>query len=45
VILKGAWLDGQAGLLYAALSAHAAWLRCVKLWDMEQESHIIHHDE
>jgi len=35
VILKGAWLDGQAGLLYAALSAHAAWLRCIKLWDME----------
>lgn len=35
VIIKGAWLDGQAGLLYAALSAHAAWLRCVKLWDLE----------
>jgi len=34
VVLKGAWLDGQAGLMYAALSAHAAWLRCVKLWEM-----------
>jgi glycosyltransferase involved in cell wall biosynthesis len=35
VVLKGAWLDGQAGLMYAALSAHAAWLRSVKLWEME----------
>jgi glycosyltransferase involved in cell wall biosynthesis len=35
VVLKGAWLDGQAGLIYAALSAHAAWLRSVKLWEME----------
>jgi len=36
VVLKGAWLDGQAGLTYAALSAHAAWLRSVKLREMEQ---------
>ncbi len=35
VVLKGAWLDGQAGLMYAALSAHAAWLRSVKLWEIE----------
>ncbi len=35
VVIKGAWLDGQAGLIYAALSAHAAWLRSVKLWEME----------
>ncbi len=35
VILKGAWLDGQAGLIYAALSSHAAWLKSVKLWDIE----------
>ena len=35
VIVKGAWLDGQAGLIYAALSAHMAWLRSVKLWDIE----------
>jgi len=37
VVLKGAWLDGQAGLIYAALSAHAAWLRSVKLWEMEND--------
>ena len=35
VVLKGAWLDGQAGLIYAALSSHAAWLRAVKLWELE----------
>jgi len=35
VVLKGAWLDGQAGLIYAALSAHAAWLRSAKLWEIE----------
>jgi glycosyltransferase involved in cell wall biosynthesis len=39
ILLKGAWLDGQAGLIYAALSAHAAWLRSVELWDYEQHSH------
>ncbi len=38
IILRGAWLDGQAGLMYAALSAHAAWLRSVKLWEMEHVS-------
>jgi len=37
VVIKGAWLDGQAGLIYAALSAHAAWLRSVKLWEMEND--------
>ncbi len=36
VILRGAWLDGQEGLTYAALSAHAAWLRSVKLREIEQ---------
>ncbi len=36
VVLRGAFLDGQAGLMYAALSAHAAWLRSVKLWEMEK---------
>jgi glycosyltransferase involved in cell wall biosynthesis len=39
VVLKGAWLDGQAGLIYAALSAHAAWLRSVKLWEIDQAKH------
>jgi glycosyltransferase involved in cell wall biosynthesis len=38
VLVKGAWLDGQAGLIYAALSAHAAWLRGVKLWDFDQHA-------
>ena len=37
VVLKGAWLDGQAGLMYAALSAHAAWLRSVKLWELQNQ--------
>ncbi len=36
IILKGAWLDGHAGLTYAALSAHAAWLRAVKLKQLEE---------
>lgn len=36
VVLKGAWLDGQPGLMYAALSAHAAWLRSIKLWEIEK---------
>lgn len=35
IVLKGAWLDGQAGLTYAALSAHAAWLRAVKLKQLD----------
>lgn len=35
VLGRGAWLDGQAGLTYAALSAHAAWLRAIKLWEIE----------
>ena len=39
VVLKGAYLDGQAGLLYAALSAHAAWLRSAKLWEIEHAGH------
>jgi glycosyltransferase involved in cell wall biosynthesis len=35
VILRGAWLDGQVGLIYAALSSHTVWLRAVKLWELE----------
>jgi len=38
VVIHGAWLDGQAGLMYAALSAHAAWLRAIKLWEKEKKS-------
>jgi len=37
ILLRGAWLDGQPGLIYAALSAHAAWLRAVKLWALEKK--------
>jgi glycosyltransferase involved in cell wall biosynthesis len=35
VVLEGAWLDGEAGIIYALLSSHAAWLRSAKLWEME----------
>lgn len=31
IMLKGAWLDGRPGLLYAALSAYTAWMRSIKL--------------
>jgi len=37
VVIKGAWLDGQAGLIYAALSAHAAWLRSIKLLELQSQ--------
>jgi glycosyltransferase involved in cell wall biosynthesis len=37
VALKGAWLDGRPGIVYAALSAHAAWIRSVKLWALEKK--------
>ena len=37
VVLKSAWLDGHAGLTYAALSSHAAWLRAIKLREMEMK--------
>jgi glycosyltransferase involved in cell wall biosynthesis len=36
--IKGAWLDGHAGLTYAALSAHAAWLRAIKLRQIGQRA-------
>lgn len=36
VILRGAWLDGQPGIIYAMLSADTAWLRAVRLWEMEK---------
>lgn len=38
VLLRGAWLDGQAGLVYAALSGHSAWLRSIKLWEIGQRA-------
>jgi ADP-heptose:LPS heptosyltransferase len=39
VIAKGAWLDGQPGITYAALSAGATWLRAVKLRELSREPH------
>lgn len=36
VFLRGAWLDGWPGIIYAALSAHASWLRAIKLWEIER---------
>jgi len=36
IVLQGAWLDGGPGLMYAALSSHAAWLRAIKLWDIQR---------
>lgn len=33
--LKSAWLDGPRGLFFAGLSAHTAWLRSLKLWEIE----------
>lgn len=36
IVLKGAWLDGWPGIIYAALSAHSAWLRAIKLWELER---------
>ena len=38
IALKSAWLDGQPGLMYACLSAHAVWLRQMKLWELEHKS-------
>lgn len=38
LVVKGAWLDGQRGMMYAALSAHTAWLRAMKLWEIEHHS-------
>ena len=36
IVLRGAWLDGSSGLIYAALSAHATWLRAIKLWELQK---------
>jgi ADP-heptose:LPS heptosyltransferase len=35
VVIKGAWLDGRAGLQYAKLSAESPWLRALKLRHLE----------
>lgn len=34
LVLRGGFLDGHAGLLYAGLTAHATWLRALKLWEL-----------
>jgi glycosyltransferase involved in cell wall biosynthesis len=36
--IKGAWLDGHAGMTYAALSAYAAWLRAIKLREIGRKA-------
>ncbi len=36
VVIKGAWLDGGLGLMYAGLSSHTAWVRSMKLWEIQQ---------
>lgn len=37
-VLRGGFLDGHAGLLYAGLTAWATWLRALKLWEMGREN-------
>ncbi len=36
IVLRGAWLDGYAGLTYAVLSSRASWMRSVKLKNLQQ---------
>jgi glycosyltransferase involved in cell wall biosynthesis len=33
-ILRGGFLDGHRGLFYAGLTAHATWLRALKMWEL-----------
>ncbi len=33
-VLRGGFLDGPAGLAYAGLTAHATWLRALKMWEL-----------
>ena len=35
VVLKSAWMDGRAGIMYAAFSSHTAWVRSMKLWEIQ----------
>ena len=32
-VLRGGFLDGHAGFIYAGLTAHATWLRALKMWE------------
>jgi glycosyltransferase involved in cell wall biosynthesis len=34
LILRGGFLDGHAGLIYAGLTAYATWLRALKMWEL-----------
>lgn len=36
-VLKLGFLDGQPGLVYAALSAYYAWLKHARLWELQRE--------
>jgi len=36
VVLKSAWMDGRPGMMYAAFSSHTAWVRAMKLWEIQQ---------
>ncbi|HEX4008887.1 MAG TPA: glycosyltransferase family 2 protein [Solirubrobacteraceae bacterium] len=36
--LMGGWLEGIAGLVYAALSGYGAFLRFAKLWELERRA-------
>ena len=33
-VLRGGFLDGHAGLMYAGLTAGATWLRALKMWEL-----------
>lgn len=33
-VLRGGFLDGHAGFIYAGLTAYATWLRALKMWEM-----------
>lgn len=35
VVLKSAWMDGRPGMMYAAFSSHTAWVRAMKLWEIQ----------
>jgi len=37
-VIKGGFLDGRAGFIYATLSSYYVWLKFVKLLDIERRS-------
>ena len=42
-VIKGGWMDGYHGLVVAAISAHAVFIKYVKLRHITQQEHGIHH--